>query len=60
MDDDKPKPDPIEKSIAIRTKGGSVNTIVPNKDKKEEAVFKLRLKGAQPKLADPPKVPLAI
>jgi len=45
-------PDLIEKSLDIRIKaqGQSYTTTVPDKTKKVEDVFKLKLKGDQPKL----------
>jgi|APFre7841882793_1041355.scaffolds.fasta_scaffold98873_1 hypothetical protein len=59
MEEQKPKPDPIEKALNIRISapGSSMTTVVPPKDKQEEPQSsKLRLKGGQPKLADPPKL----
>ena len=57
----KQKPDLIEKSLALRIAqpGKSYSTVVPNKEKKEkeELVFKLRFKGAIPKLNSAPKDP---
>jgi hypothetical protein len=48
----KPKPDPIDKSLALRLKDGSLTNVVIDKNKKDgvDGVFKLKTKGAQPKL----------
>jgi len=36
--------------MGLRIKAGSQTSTVPNKEKKEEKVFKLKLKGEMPKL----------
>ena len=47
LEDDKPKPDPIDKSIAVRMKVGTYLSVDKSVAKKDEpAPFKLRLKGA--------------
>ena len=48
IEDDKPKPDPIEKSLGVRMKSGSSYTSVDKASaKKDEPVpFKLKIKGA--------------
>lgn len=52
IEEEKPKPDPIDKSIAVRTKGGSpITNVVVDKTKKEAEAFKLKVKGGQPKIA---------
>ena len=51
--------DPVDKAIQARIKSGALNNVVANKDKKqvEEIVFKLKVKGGQPKIADARKDP---
>ena len=46
------QPCEIEVSMAARMKAGSATSTVANKDKKEEKIFKLKLKGGQPKLRE--------
>jgi hypothetical protein len=60
IEEEKPKPDPVDKSLQQRLKGGSLTNVVPSKDKKgaEEVVFKLRIKGGQqPKIGEARKDP---
>ena len=58
IEEEKPKVDPVDKSLQLRLKGGSLTNVVVNKDKKtDEIVFKLRIKGGQPKLAEARKDP---
>lgn len=56
----KPMVDPVDKATQARLKSGALNNVVANKDGKkpvEETVFKLRVKGGQPKIADARKDP---
>ena len=46
------KPCPIDLSLMERLKAGSHTSTVPSKDKSLEQVFKLRLKGTMPQLAN--------
>ena len=56
--EDKPKPDPIEKSLALRVKsGGNLQGVVKEDKKDEEVVFKLRMKGDKPVLKEAPRDP---
>ena len=61
IQDDKQKPDPIDKAIQSRMKGGSLTNVVQSKDKKgdDEIVFKLKIKGGQPKIGEARKDPAA-
>ena len=54
IEEQKPKPDPIDKSLALRLKGGSLTNVVVDKSKSDGAdgVFKLKTTGAQPKLEE--------
>ena len=53
MEDEKPKPDPIDKSLGTRLKEGSLTSVIIDKTKKKdtEVVFKLKIKGGQPKIS---------
>mgnify|MGYP004560893885 CR=1 FL=1 len=53
IEEEKPKPDPIDKSLALRIKEGALTNIVADKTKKKdtEITFKLKLKGTQPKIS---------
>ena len=45
--------DPIEASLGIRTKGGSLQTVVPDKNSKSgKFFFTLKSKGANVKISD--------
>jgi hypothetical protein len=52
IEEQKPQPDPIDKSLSMRLKGGSFTNIVIDKSKKEDSenLFKLKMKGGQPKI----------
>lgn len=46
IEEQKPKPDPIDKSLAVRLKGGSLTNVVVDKTKKDtDVLFKLKIKG---------------
>ena len=52
VEEQKPQPDPIDKSLASRLKGGSLTNVVVDKTKKDTTTaFKLKIKGGQPKIS---------
>jgi myo-inositol-hexaphosphate 3-phosphohydrolase len=57
VEEEKPKPDPVDKAIQLRLKGGSLTNVVASKEKNDEVVFKLKLKGGQPKISEARKDP---
>ena len=60
--DDKPQADPIDKSLKSRVKDGKFSHMTTIKEAKqaEPDVFKFKLKGGQPELAQPKKDPSTV